>query len=48
MERITGMTTEWLRYHLMSDPTSKDSFIGDACKYCADTANWTVKQKNLE
>jgi hypothetical protein len=48
MERIAGMTTEWLRYYLMSDTTCKDSFVGDACKYCADTASWTVKQKNLE
>jgi hypothetical protein len=48
MERISGMTTEWLRYYLMSDSTSKASFIGDGCKYCADTTNWTVKQKNFE
>ena len=48
MERISGMTTEWLRYHLMSDPTRQGSFIGDGCTYCEDTASWTVKQKNLE
>ena len=47
IERITAMTTEWLRFHLMSDTTRHGSFIGDGCTYCADT-NWTVKQKNLE
>ncbi len=47
MERISGMTTEWLRMHLMSDPTRSTSFIGDACSYCSDP-NWTVKQKNLD
>jgi hypothetical protein len=46
-ERIAGMTTEWLRMHLMSDPTRATSFIGDGCTYCGD-ADWEVKQKNLE
>jgi hypothetical protein len=46
-ERIAAMTTEWLRFHLMSDSTRSTSFVGEACTYCSD-ANWDVKQKNLE
>jgi hypothetical protein len=46
-EQIAGMTTEWLRFHLMSDPTRALSFIGADCAYCSN-ADWEVKQKNLE
>ena len=46
-ERINAMTAAWLRYKLMGDTTLAAKFIGPDCAYCKDTANWTVKQKNL-
>lgn len=47
MERISAMTTAWLRFRLMSDSTLRSMFIGDSCTYCSD-ADWMIKQKNLE
>jgi hypothetical protein len=45
-DRITGMTTAWLRYQLMGDSTLAARFLGSTCDYCQDPA-WKVQQKNL-
>ena len=46
-ERISTMTTAWLRYQLMLDGSYRDWFVGDTCKFCMD-ANWEVRQKQLD
>jgi hypothetical protein len=47
-DRIGGVVTGWLRWQLMADTTRKPMFVGADCSLCKDTANWTVKQKNLQ
>lgn len=47
INRVGGVTTEWLRWQLMADTSLKSRFVGADCGLCNDT-NWTVEpQKNL-
>lgn len=45
--RIQILVTAWLRWHLMSDMSLANMFVGDQCTFCKDP-NWTVKQKGLQ
>jgi hypothetical protein len=44
-ELLNGVTTGWLRWHLMADTTQAALFVGPSCTLCADSAAWTVQQK---
>jgi hypothetical protein len=46
-DRIRKAVTGWLRWQLMNDATLEPMFVGGDCTLCKDTANWDVKQKNL-
>ncbi len=45
-ERISEMTTAWLRFQLMADTTQRARFVGDDCGYCTDP-DWQAQQKQL-
>jgi dienelactone hydrolase len=47
-DRIRGAATGWLRWQLMNDEALRAMFVGSDCTLCKDTANWDVKQKNLD
>ncbi len=48
IDRLSAATTAWLRWQQMNDQSLKDTFVGDDCGLCKDSA-WTVEpQKNLQ
>jgi hypothetical protein len=44
-DRITKVTTAWLRWRQMADQTQKALFVGPGCSLCMDP-EWVVQQKN--
>jgi esterase/lipase len=44
-DRLTKVTTAWLRWQQMADQTQKRLFVGTGCLLCTDS-QWVVQQKN--
>jgi hypothetical protein len=44
-DRLTKVTTAWLRWQQMADQTQKRTFVGTDCLLCTDS-QWVVQQKN--
>jgi hypothetical protein len=44
--RISKVTTGWLRWQQMLDLTQKPTFVGPGCVLCKDS-QWDVMQKGL-
>lgn len=43
--RLSKVTTGWLRWQQMQDQTQKPTFVGAGCTLCKDS-QWVVMQKN--